>query len=113
MSIVSIAISVLAEDAPKIRALCNVSFLLIIVSLAFGYCQYHGVFGDPLSLNRENYHHVLSVTPLGDGSTAVILRNENGNTVPVRFFTPVAIDTNGLFTVVGDTFDNCRLIPIK
>ena len=110
---ISVIISALAENR-MFRAICNLFCLFIIIGLTLGYCSCYGVFGDPISLNRGNYHHVLSVTPLGDGSTAVIMRNEEGTTVPIKFYTPVMADINGLYTVEGSSYYRTqKLVPIK
>jgi len=76
------------------------------------YYEDYGAFGRPFSLNETTYYHVLSVTPLGDKSTAVILRNGEGKTVPIEFTTPVVADTNGLYTVVSSN-DGYNLVLVK
>lgn len=113
LAIISIVSSVLIEGV-RFRGLCNATFLLLIAVMISAYFHYYGVFGNPLSLKRGNhYHQVLSVRPLGDSSSAVILRNESGEIVPIIFYTLVPADANGLYTIEGSSFDTCKLVPIK
>jgi hypothetical protein len=116
--VVGVIVSLMMNDENKgLRMGVAFAVLTGVVIFTGGYFSRRGVFGDPNSLNDKTYYHVLSVTPLDGKTTAVILRDGKGKTVPIEFFTPVVADTNGLYTVFitpGDNGDhNYSLVPIK
>jgi energy-coupling factor transporter transmembrane protein EcfT len=87
-----------------------------IVLVAFVLCihfQRYGGFGDGRSLDHKTYYKVLSVTPIDEKSTVVILRDGNGKTSPIEFVTPVKADANGFYTLVGEDSASYNLAPIQ
>jgi hypothetical protein len=101
------------ESGKSIRAFVNCVLILAVALLTCGYFDHRGIFGDPMSLDHKTHYMVLSVTPIDDKSTAVILRKGDGTTVPIKFLTRVTVATNGLYTLVGDHYQNYSLAPIK
>ena len=98
LAIISVVISVFIKDDERaFRGFCNAAISLLIVVLVWGYLHRYGVFGDAISLDHKCYYHILSVTPLGENSTALIILDSNGSIAPIRIFNPVLAITNSLY----------------
>lgn len=95
--------------------LAYLNFISIVV-VAFVLCihfQRYGGFGNGQSLDHKTYYRVLSVTPIDEKNTVVILRDGNGKTSPVKFTTIVKADTNGFYTLVGEDSASYNIAPIQ
>lgn len=87
----------------------HVTFLLFILLLISN----RGVFGEPYSLSKKEYYKILSVTVLDANSTVIILKDGGGASFPIVFRFHSPYNTNGLYTLYGNTMEDFRLIPIE
>lgn len=87
----------------------HVTFLLFILLLISN----RGVFGTPYSLSKKEYYKILSVTVLDANSTVIIMKDGNGASFPIVFRFHSPYNTNGLYTLYGNTMEDFRLIPIE
>ncbi len=95
------------------RIISYVIITLLVALLVGGTVSNYGVLGNPRTLDRNIYYKVLGVAQIGEKSTAVILRDGSGKTIPIKFVTQIIANTNGFYRLDGSSYESYGLVPIE